>query len=335
MKFDISKYVFANLEGCKKGSTGQISAVCPFCGRSSPISFYVDIKTGNYICFKCEKRGHHLVGVVAEVENITWQQARTFLLKNLLERRRKETLPTLIEKIKALREIDEEDEDEKIQSLPDEFVPVYERKKWRFPTYLKERGVERKTARVWGLGFCNRGRYRNRIIIPIICPVGESFTSRTIIKKQLPKYLNPVCPFQSHLLLGWPQIQKGGDLVLVEGPLDAIKMSQNGFNALALGGKVLHPEQIRMLTTLPSDTTITIMLDPEEKKAPLEVAKQLVFVFEGVYISTLPIGKDPGSATREQIEKAVDNAVIFQGERGVSLDINLSLLRQTLRETYS
>lgn len=333
MKFDVSKYVFANLERAKKGSTNQISAVCPFCEKYG--SFYIDAESGNYICFKCGERGRHLVGIVAEVEGVTWQQARTFLLKNLLERRRKETLPSLIEKIRGLRETDDEDEEEKIQPLPDEFVPIYKHKKWRFPLYLKERGVERKTARVWGLGFCNRGRYRNRIIIPIVCPGGESFTSRDVTGHQQPKYLNPVCSFQSHLLLGWPQIQKGGDLVLVEGPLDVIKLSQNGFNALALGGKVLHPEQIRMLTTLPSDTTITVMLDPEEKKAPLEVAKQLVFVFEGVYISTLSTGTDPGSATKGQVEKAVDNAVVFRGERGASLDININSLRQKLKETYS
>lgn len=335
--FDISKYIFANLERAKKGSTGQISAVCPFCEKWG--SFYVDAKTGDYICFKCsddnpKARGRHLVGIIAEVENISWQKARTLLLKNLLERRRKETLPSLIDKIKALRETDENESEEKIEPLPDEFVSVYERKKWRFPTYLKERGVKRKTARAWGLGFCNRGRYRNRIIIPIICPSGESFTSRDITGNQQPKYLNPVCPFQSHLLLGWSQIQKSGDLVLVEGPLDAIKLSQNGFNALALGGKVLHPEQIRMLTTLPSDT-VTIMLDPEERAAPLEVAKQLVFIFEGVYISILPIGTDPGSATRAQAENAVDNAALFKGERGASLNVNLKGLGQRLRGVYS
>ena len=171
--------------------------------------------------------------------------------------------------------------------------------------------------------------------MPMVCPNGQSFTTRDITGKQEPKYLNPPkCSFQSFLLYGWPQVDIKGDLVLVEGPMDAIKLWQHGIQALSLGGKVLHPKQIKLLTKFPRDISLTIMLDPEEQLAPIEVAKQLVFRFECVYIASLPAGVDPGGSTKEQAEEANDTAVLFRGERGKKLSVSLSRLKQTLDEVY-
>jgi DNA primase len=330
-KFDVEKYVRSNLERVKKGSTGQLSATCPFCEKYG--SFYIDVDSGNYICFKCEQRGRYLVGVVSCVENVSYNEAKRFILRNVFETRRKETVPSLIDKIRGLREKEEHEEEEKIIPLPKEFIPVYAKKKWRFPKYLKSRGIRRETARSWGFGYCNRGRYRNRIIIPIRCPAGESFTSRDVTGLLKPKYLNPICPFQSHLLIGWSNLGKG-DIVLVEGPLDAVKMWQHGFNCLALGGKILHSEQIKMICSFPKDTSITIMLDPEELKAPIDVAKQLIFHFDQVFVATLPEGVDPGNSTKEQAEEAFEDSEIYIGERGKELSANLFLLRKKIKRCY-
>lgn len=331
-KFDVEKYVFANLERVKKGSTGQLSAVCPFCEKYG--SFYIDEKTGDFICFKCDERGRHLVGIVACVEKLSWLEAKKFILKRLFETRRKETLPTLAQKIRDLREVGDTEEEEKIIELPKEFIPVYKKGKWKYPLYLKERGIKKKTAKTWGFGFCNRGRYRNRVIIPIKCPAGESFTSRDVTGLLKPKYLNPVCNFQSHLLLGWEFVDVKSDLVLVEGPLDAVMLWQYGIQALALGGKVLHQQQIKMLLSCPNDTSITIMLDPEEKTAPFLVAKQLIFKFERVYVATLPDGVDPGSSTKEQALEACDDSILYRGDRNKIVGLKLDEFKKKLKRRY-
>lgn len=332
-KFNVEDYAFSNLERVKKGSTGQITAVCPWCEKYG--SFYIDADTGNYICFKCEEKGYHLVGVIARVEGTSWLEAKSFLLKRLFETRRKETLPSLAEKIAELREEQEEIEEENVINLPDEFIPVFKNGRWKYPIYLKQRGIKKKTAKEWGFGFCNRGRYRNRLIIPIVCPNGRSFTSRDVTGKMLPKYLNPPrCSFQSYLLHGWPQVETKGDLVLVEGPMDAVKLWQHGIQALSLGGKVLHPKQIKLLMKFSRDIALTIMLDPEEQIAPVEIAKQLVFRFEQIYIASLPNGVDPGSSTREQAHEANEDAVLYRGERGKRVKSRLSSLRKTMDEWY-
>lgn len=332
--FDVESYVSSNLKRAKKGSTGQITAVCPWCEKYG--SFYIDAVSGNYICFKCDEKGYHLVGVIARVEGITWREAKAFLLRRLFETRRKETIPSLAEKIADLREENEREEEKNVINLPEEFIPIYKNGRWRFPIYLKQRGIKKKTARAWGVGFCNRGRFRNRIVMPIVCPNGESFTSRDVTGKLQPKYLNPSkCFFQSHLLHGWPQVDIKRDVVLVEGPMDAIKLWQYGIQSLSLGGKVLHPKQIQLLAKCARDISITIMLDPEELTAPFALAEQLVFRFEQVYIATLPEGVDPGSSTREQAEEANDGASLYRGERGGKMLARLESLRKNLVRRYS
>jgi DNA primase len=319
MDFDIEEYCLSNLDRAKKGKTNQISAVCPWCEKYG--SFYVSVKSGDYICFKCESKGKMLVGLVAKIENISWYQAKAFLLKKLLKRKRKYTIPSLEQRIRNLRELENENEEiEKIYPLPKEFIPIYQNGKWKYPKYLKDRKIKKETAKKWGLGFCNRGRYKNRIIIPLICDNGVSFTSRSVKPEIQPKYLNPVCDFQKDILGGWNLFDKNSDFVLVEGPFDAIKMHQHGFNVLFLGGKTLSQKQKELFYTISRNVSVTIMLDPEEISAPLDVAKELFFIFEGkVYIAELKNGIDPGSSTLQQAFKAYDNSVRYKGNEKLSI----------------
>jgi DNA primase len=310
-KFDLEDYVTSNLDRTKLGSTGQYSATCPWCGKFG--SFYIDSKTGNYICFKCGEKGYYLIGIISKIENISWSEAKSYLLKNFLETRRKGSISDLVEKISDLRNGEVPKEEKKIIELPNEFIPVYQNGKWKYPVYLKERKIKKETARIWNIGFCNSGRYKNRVIIPISCPNGKSFTARDVTGFLKPKYLNPFCSFQSHLLLGWEHISQKNDLTIVEGPIDAIKMWQHGLQAVALSGKVLHSKQIDLLSTLPATISIIVMLDPEEKKAPYDVARQLLFRFNKVFIAKLPDGVDPGSASLEQAQEAYEFSKLYDG----------------------
>jgi len=314
MSFDIEEYCLENLERAKKGRTGQISAVCPWCQKYG--AFYVNAKTGDYICFKCEEKGKLGVGIISKVEGITWYEAKNYLLKNLIENRRKYTVPTIAKRIFALRNLKQENEEQdKIFELPKEYIPIYKNGIWKYPKYLKDRKIKKETARKWNLGFCNQGRYKNRIIIPIVCENGSSFTSRSIYPEIKPKYLNPVCDFQKTLLGGWNLFDKNSDFILVEGPFDAIKMNQHGFNVLFLGGKTIHQQQKIVLSKLSNELSVTIMLDPEEEKAPVEIAKELFFMFTRIFIARLEIGIDPGSSTKKQAFDAYDFSTKYTGRK--------------------
>jgi DNA primase len=218
--------------------------------------------------------------------------------------------------------------------LPDEFKPVWKDGKWSRPVYLKERGIKRETAKAWGMGYCTSGRFASRLVIPVICPAGKSFTARSMDGAE-PRYLNPKGADHRRLFCGWNMVKPKGQVVLVEGPLDAVRMWQHGFPALSMMGKVLHFEQFAMLaSTYPPDTEIMVMTDPEEVEAPYKIGSRLLVRYERVYIAKLPLGVDPGVSTREQANKALDSATRYRGEKGRALPGILAKAKERLAKIY-
>jgi len=277
---------------------------------------HVNGDKGAYVCFKCDFRGRSPVGLVAEVEGITWSEARAYIFKRSIKLRRKDDVFTVADRIRALRERDRPVEVGPVEySLPREFKPCYKDGKWSLPEYLKQRRIKSDTARRWGLGWCRVGDYAGRLIIPIECPGGYSFTARDMTGEQEPKYVNPTGADHRRLLIGWNVVKRTGDLCLAEGPLDVIKLDQNGIPAMAVGGKVLHSDQLAMLFKLPDSAAVTVMLDPEEALAPFDMASQLAVHFDRIYIAHLPEGVDPGDASRRQASSAVESATPYTGER--------------------
>jgi len=338
LKFDIESYARDNLEGVKFTSTGELTAECPWCGKFG--GFYINRNTGNFVCFKCDERGRHLVGVISQVEGVSWREARSYILKNAIQFRRKETTQSLLDKIRGLRpdtEYEDDDDDYVDVELPSEFIPVYNDKtgKWSYPTYLKERHIKRETARVWGLGYCNTGRYALRIVFPVECPGGRSFVARDATNELEVKVLNPKGADHHQLLLGWKQVKPVGDIALVEGPFDAIKLWQHGIPALAMFGKVLHSAQLTQLFTRSPDSAIVVMLDPEESIAPYDVAQQLLCKVNNVSIAMLPEGIDPGDSTSEQAWNAYNNAEQFDGNRQNRLRAILGASRAKISKQYA
>lgn len=336
MKFDIIEWCEDNINNVKLNSTKQLVGDCPWCGKSG--HFYVDSEEGHYICFACSdinpSVGKYAIGLISHVEGISISEARRFIIKNRVEFRRKETPKTLVDKISRISNKGSVTGMVNYP-LPKEFIPVYQKGKWSFPVYLKERGVKKFTAKEWGLGWSRKGRFGGRVIIPVSCPNGNSFTARDVTGKQEPKYLNPSGADHSKLLLGWYKHKIKGDVVIVEGPMDAIRLWQNGFSVIALMGKVLHVEQMIILSSKPRDASITIMLDPEESEAPYNVAEQLVCRFEDVSIAKLPDGIDPGDSTKDQVDKAISEAMPYVGNKLGKVTSIILNSRRKLDEFYS
>jgi DNA primase len=331
--FDVRSYLDGKLEDMHVSASGEINATCPFCGRKA--GFYVSVKTGAFICFKnsCDVRGRNPIALIAKLEGIShFDASRVWMQSSVEFKRREETQESLIERIQALRGIEPTEESSVDYELPKEFKPVFDNGKWRYPCYLKERGIARETARAWGMGYCQRGRYGGRVVIPIECPNGKSFTARDATGEQEPRYLNPKGADHGRLLVGWQHVKIEGDIAIVEGPMDAIKMWQHGLPALALGGKVLHAPQLLMLLRKPQDAAITVLLDPDQPTAPYAVAQQLTCRFERVYVAHLPEGIDPGASTAKQARQALDGAERYTGDRIPRLIASIASSRRAIEK---
>lgn len=360
-----------HLERFRPSAGSEVTGVCPSPSCRRYGGFYANTDSGAYLCNKCGLAGRRIAGLIAIIEDISEAEANGFIFRQSVEMRRRETSVSLRERLQALRPHAGQEVAEVTfvdDALPDGFRPCYASKAgkdvWQLPAYLKERGIKSATARAWGMGFVAKGskhsrgcpgwegekctplcarRYSGRLVIPVECPNGRSHTARDMLGDQIPKYLNPTGTDFRRLLIGWNLARLTGDVVLCEGPLDAVKLYQHSISALSLGGKELHDEQMSMLMSLPSSTSMTVMLDPEEMEAPIKVATRLAVHFTDVYIALLaPIdgsddrGKlDPGNSTTKEAYAAIDNAKRWTGARLPRLQAKLAAAKRAGASRWS
>ncbi len=261
--------------------------------------------------------------MIALVEDIEYSEAVKTIMKAGVTFRRRESTETLRTRIASLRTREEEElswdkawgDGTTQEELPEEFIPCWNGKRWDIPDYLTDRKFYRETLRDWGVGYCTRGRYAGRALIPFSCPNGKSFTARDMTGEQEPRYLNPTGIDHGRLLYGWEHTPIRSDFALVEGPLDAMKFIQNGVPALGCGGKTLRLDQLLLIFSRPAHVRVTVMFDPEELLAPFGAAEQLITRFRNLFIGKLPDGEDPGSSTPKMARAAIEDARSFDGNR--------------------
>lgn len=314
MPFDYQAHFERSLPSARVAGE-EVVGDCPFCGKAGKL--WANRKTGRWICFRCDEGGR-AAKLIAELEGITISEAEALIFRATVTARKPSMPESLVEVFGArLAAADDGPVDE---PLPSGFAPIWNPKtgKWRMPEYLLKRGVTREAAKHFGIGFCNHGRYGGRVLVPVVCPHGSAWVARAVDEKKEPKYLNPPRAALGRLIMGWDDVA-GSDFVIVEGAFDVVRLWQHGIKAVAMLGKRLQPEQYGLLRCMPRDATPTVMLDPEEKAAPLAMATTLARHFERVFVAALPKGVDPGSSTAEQARTALDSAWRYSDPRSSAL----------------
>ncbi len=148
--------------------------------------------------------------------------------------------------------------------------------------YLKGRGFTAETIEHFGLGFCNRGLMKGRVVIPIHNTDGDlvGYAGRLVddnaIDEKNPKYLFPgprerngkLLEFHKSLLaynahrLTWPM----EDLIVVEGFPACWWLTQWGYtNVVALMGSSCSEEQARLIVSgIVPDGRVWIFADADD-----------------------------------------------------------------------
>lgn len=285
--FDLSGYLASRGGRYSSGTNGpQMLLTCPWCGDGG--SFYVALEdhekdgqlypAGTYVCFRCDKKSRSFIFLYAELEGISYKEARIELTK-----RRVGHLGRVIPRPKPQLPVPTQQAGD---IHPEGFKPCWDEvgRKYIMPKYLTQpppigRGLSKETARTYGLGWCDQGRYAHRIAIPVVCPLGSSFTTRAIDPDNNLRFLaGPGC---GKLLFGWPQAAQVDTLVVAEGPFDVMSIFQavqtcpeERAGAMGLLGKALRDTQIRMIKTHPAKRII-LMLDGDALDDALRQYKEL------------------------------------------------------------
>ena len=326
----------------------QWQMTCPWCNKKGDM--YVALERhersggktthpGDFICFagKCEKRGRFSM-LYAQIEGIDPYEAKKKLAieglrERLPEKRRFKYTPlppgavasTVVQEV-APPPVDVAPEPkpvgEKVETaLPSDFIPCWDGVAYEIPTYLKERGILKTTLRRYNIGFANNGEYAGRIILPVECPNGKSFTTRAIDPEAFLRY--KAGHGAGRLLFGWQVAVPTDLLVVCEGPFDVLSIYQAGFQAVAIMGKSFRDEQVEMIRKAGAKK-IVMMLDGDALR---DAIRQAPMLGSRVTMAAPLTGKDANESTADDIARAIKSSVAVEKARVTSIKSNLAALK--------
>jgi len=205
-------------------------------------------------------------------------------------------------------------EEKQVIDLPAEFVSLCNKHlplRSQTPLdYLRGRGITKAEILKWKMGYCSKGKYAGRIIIPSFNDNGDCnyFIARSYVGHGR-RYLNPPCG--RDIVFNELNIDWDDPVIIVEGVFDAIVA---GDNAIPILGSTLREDSKLFQAIAIHDTPVYIALDPDaEKKAHWIIRSLMKYDLE---IKKLNIGsyEDIGSMSPELFQEKLDKAEGVDGD---------------------
>jgi len=301
--FDLDQYVENSFPEVRRSGDERI-VNCFYC--SGKFKLYINIEKKRHFCYKCEAgRGATVVTLIRDHLGVTEREAWEILRSNRYQGYEPRSYGELF--------ADRQDSPLPVEVLPVEYVPFYPREERgetvlgeRGVAYLRRRGLTEADFMLYRMGYCASGRYRNRIIVPVVRD-GDVvyFLARRFFGYGGPRYLNPrneeIREHPSNLLFNWDAARTSERLQITEGVFDAIGL---GEDATSVFGKQIHPGQLQLLgggrferVELWLDSEVK---DPEIRRDEESMAFALRELGKPVTICSLEWG-DPGETRLGEI----------------------------------
>jgi len=262
----------------KATARGNYAYHCPLCHHSKPkleVNMTENAKGENaWHCWVCDKKGKKLYQLFKAVD----------------------VSPEIMNELKAIVKYVGPETEVQVETklaLPKEFTLLDNISKTDITgrhalAYLKSRGITEDDILKYGIGYCEKGRYANMVIIPSYDAKGNLnyFTGRSFEKEPSIKYRNPtvsrdIIPFE--MFINWDL-----PLILCEGPFDAIAIKRN---VIPLLGKNIQSNLMKKIV-MSSVEKIYIALDRDAQKQALNFCEQLMKEGKEVYLVDMK-DKDP------------------------------------------
>ena len=171
--------------------------------------------------------------------------------------------------------------------------------------YLLSRGIEKSDILKWKIGYCDKGKYGGRVIIPSFNSDGDInyFIARSYVGHGR-RYLNPPCGRDivfNELSIDWDE-----PLVLVEGVFDAIVA---GDNAVPILGSTLRTDSLLFQAIAAHDTPVYLALDPDAEKKAKWIIKSMLRYDVEVYKVPIDDYEDIGSMSSGAFKHKLGSSV--------------------------
>lgn len=297
--------ILTEILGSYRRSNDEYLFHCPYCNHHKK-KMSVNFSLNAFKCWICDQRGKNIYRMVRKFGNYKQRQQYLELIGRL----------DLSEFDKILNEINDVEERQVID-LPDEFVslcnahlPLHSK---RALDYLRGRGIGKSEILQWKIGYCDKGKYGGRVLIPSFDNEGDInyFIARSYVGHNR-RYLNPPCGRDivfNELSIDWDE-----PLILVEGVFDAIVA---GENAVPILGSTLRSDSLLFQAIAAHDTPVYIALDPDAEKKAKWIIKSLLQYDVEVFKVPIDDYEDIGSMSprtfKEKLSLAhpIDNEMYF------------------------
>jgi len=271
---------------------------CPFCHHYKP-KLAVNMGNRRWHCWKCNASGRSILSLVRRLD--VPQDVRNKLAR-LLE-----------DEIPIATTVDTTPPD---LSLPDEYEQI--KPGSTAMEYLNSRGITKDVIERYNLGYCSKGIYFQRIIVPSYDANQKLnyFVARSV-RHDMRSYTNPpisknVIAFENHIDWRYP-------IVLVEGVFDAMAVRRN---AIPLLGKTIS-KKLREKIASENIQHIYLALDSDAMRYTLRHAEKFMNEGRTVYVVKLD-GKDPSDIGFVHMQQLIRDAQPLTFGDLIKLKLSLS-----------
>jgi DNA primase len=292
---------------------------CPFCHHHKP-KLQINDKTFKFHCWTCNAGGNLMylgkrIGMSEfDLSDLIGRCGMSEEIRKKLKDDWGGSIKELLDKITA--EIVEEDDENTSQLfLPSEFKSALELSnsitnplERNAISYLKQRGITKKHIIKYNIGFCPKGLYGGRIIVPSYDNRNQLnyFIARSIFPEEKQKYKNP--PVSKDVIVFSNQIDWKQPITLCEGVFDAIALKRN---SIPLLGKFVQKTLMGAIKNTNPDIYICLDSDAQEDAMVLyNKIKPYVKSVKNIKLDN----KDAGENTFQNILKYQKNSVTLSWE---------------------
>jgi DNA primase len=290
-------------------SKGNYAFHCPLCNHRKPkleINLVPTSKNENpWHCWACDAKGKTISSLfkTIKVEKNKYSELNSIL-----------GTATKIDKLEFNLNVE----------LPKEYKPLYNISKADIIarhalSYVKKRGITPVDILKYQIGYCETGRYANKIIIPNYDSKGKLnyFIARSFEKDSVKKF--DAISTDKNLIIGFENLINWDlPVILCEGAFDAIAIKRN---AIPLYGKTLSKQLTKKLLTN-NIKDIYLALDNDALKSTTKIAEELLNSGKKLYVVQLD-GKDPSDMGFEHFTNLIQTSQEFTFSDLFSLKLEL------------
>jgi DNA primase len=294
--------------GNYKRLSNEILFFCPDCDHHKP-KLSVNIDKNAFKCWVCDYRGRNIRRLIRRCGDYT-QLNKWDEITNRIDYNKFEDI------------FNEKEEKEPLQKLdmPEGFHSLCAKNKsyaaMRSYKYLINRGLTDMDILRWKIGYCSKGEYKNRIVVPSFDDDGDInyFVARSYTGDSY-KYKNPKASKNivfNELFVDWDS-----DLVLVEGVFDAIVAG----NSVPVLGSTVRSDSKLIKKIAYHDTPVYLAFDDDAQKKENKVIRMLSRYDIELYKIDTSGYEDVGSMPRDVFLDRKNKSSFIDGENYLLLNM--------------